>query len=361
MGQDTKYEVQPGDVATVIANLLGINGGGTTANSGYTYTPLEQGTFEESDATKAAYKAKTDAESAVTDRGNYGWIRDDELKGYISQWEGRPKFSYDFNADALYQQYKDKYIQQGKMAMADTIGQASAMTGGYGNSYAQSVGQQTYQAHLGQLNDIIPELYQMAYDRHNQEGQDLLNTISLLRGERDFDYGKWSDETNRLIADRTYYGDEYNNLYGRDYAKYMADESFKQTEHTNEENMGYANYRDAIEDKKWAADYVLSDRELKIAEEEWDAKKNPQNYPNYTDPPKDEEEDYKDEVDKYEQKDTYADWDASDWEGYFASIRQSEGKAAAEKELTKFTSKGLIPQKFVGVAAIGARGGGGGH
>lgn len=60
-------------------------------------------------------------------------------------------------------------------------------------------------------------------------------------------------------------------------------------------------------------------------------------------------------------KEYYANWNAGDWEGYFANIRQTEGKAAAEEELRYFTSKGLIPQKFVTYGAIGARGSSGGH
>ena len=60
-------------------------------------------------------------------------------------------------------------------------------------------------------------------------------------------------------------------------------------------------------------------------------------------------------------KSAYADWDAGDWEGYFAQIRQSEGKSAAEEELKYFTSNGLIPNKYVTYGAIGARGGSMGH
>ena len=58
----------------------------------------------------------------------------------------REKFSYDLNGDALYQQYKDQYTNLGRLAMADTIGQASAMTGGYGNSYAATAGNQAFHA-----------------------------------------------------------------------------------------------------------------------------------------------------------------------------------------------------------------------
>ena len=72
------------------------------------------------------------------------------------------------NSDALYQQYRDLYTQQGQMAMMDTMGQAAAMTGGYGNSYAQTAGQQMYNQYLGKLNEVVPELYQQAYNRYTR-------------------------------------------------------------------------------------------------------------------------------------------------------------------------------------------------
>lgn len=140
---------------------------------------------------------------------------------YVSQWqtqledimkkiEGREKFSYNFNEDALYQQYKDKAIQQGKMAMGDAIGQASAMTGGYGNSYAQSVGQQMYQKELQNLNDVIPELYQLAYDKDNQEVQDLYNQYAMLLDRENMDYGRYRDSLNDWQSERDYLTNQYN-------------------------------------------------------------------------------------------------------------------------------------------------------
>ena len=59
------------------------------------------------------------------------------------------------------------------MASEDAVARASAMTGGYGNSYAATTGAQAFNEQMGQLNDVIPELYQLAYNRYAQEGQDL--------------------------------------------------------------------------------------------------------------------------------------------------------------------------------------------
>ena len=115
----------------------------------------------------------------------------DQYMSYLNQYVNREPFSYDINGDALYQQLRDNYTQQGKMAMMDTMGQAAAMTGGYGNSYAQSVGQQAYNQQLSQLNEIAPELYSMAYDQYQQEGQDILSKYSLYQDLSDQSYQKY--------------------------------------------------------------------------------------------------------------------------------------------------------------------------
>ena len=101
--------------------------------------------------------------------------------------------------------------------MMDTMGQAAAMTGGYGNSYAQSVGQQTYQGYLQGLNDKVPELYNLALNQYNQEKQDLYDQASLMAGMEDLEYGRYRDtvsdyytELDRLTEDARYKAeDEY--------------------------------------------------------------------------------------------------------------------------------------------------------
>ena len=102
------------------------------------YTPSD--TVTQADALLQQYLAQKP--------GDYTPTWQSPLNDLIQQIQNREKFSYDLNADALYQQYKDQYTTQGKLAMMDTMGQAAAMTGGYGNSYAQSVGQQAYQGYL---------------------------------------------------------------------------------------------------------------------------------------------------------------------------------------------------------------------
>ena len=202
---------------------------------------------------------KSDAENFAANYGDFNYankvIIDDVLKQYLN----REKFSYDFNEDALYQQYKDKYIQQGKMAMQDTMGQAAALTGGYGNSYAATVGNQAYNASLENLNDIIPELYQLAYDRYNQEGQDILNKYSLLADDMATEYGMWSDKYNRLYTD-------YRNQIGDSQWQAQFDEGVRQYD----EQFAYQKDRDAVSDKQWEDSFNYQKDRDTVSDSHWE-------------------------------------------------------------------------------------------
>lgn len=102
------------------------------------YTPSVYNRTVDTSATEAALKA------ALGDIQNYG------------------DFSYDLNADMLYQNALDNYMMLGQQAMVDTTANAAALTGGYGNSYAASVGNQAYQNYITQANNMIPQFQQMA-------------------------------------------------------------------------------------------------------------------------------------------------------------------------------------------------------
>ena len=169
----------------------------------------------------AAYQqAMTLLEQAQKNTPTYNGTWDGKLEEIYNQIVNREKFSYDLNADALYQQYKDQYTLQGKLAMMDTMGQASAMTGGYGNSYAQSVGQQAYQGYLQQLNDVVPELYGMALDQYNQEGQDLYNQFSMAGSMRDDEYGKYQDALSEYWQNVGYLTDRADSAYDQGYTNW---------------------------------------------------------------------------------------------------------------------------------------------
>lgn len=108
---------------------------------------------------------------------------DAELERLYAAITGRPAFSYDPASDPVYNSYAQSYQRRGRLAMRDTMGQAAALTGGYGSSYTQSVGQQQYDSYLQSLGEALPELYGMAWQRYNAEG-DALKTAWELASER---------------------------------------------------------------------------------------------------------------------------------------------------------------------------------
>ena len=107
----------------------------------------------------------------------YGGQYDQQINDLYGQMQNREPFKYDLNA--LYQQYKNMYTKNAQQSMKDTMGQAASLTGGYGNTYAQNVGQQAYDRQMDKLNAIAPELEERAYNRWQQQGQDILNQFNL--------------------------------------------------------------------------------------------------------------------------------------------------------------------------------------
>lgn len=146
-----------------------------------------------------------------------GTFNYDNQKGYnqaLSNLANQPKFSYDLSKDTLYNQMKDQYQVMGQQAMADTIGQASAMTGGYGNSYATTAGSQAYQGYMQQLNNNIADLYNLALNTHTAETnrlQNVFNAYSTDRSSKNNEWqGNWNVFNNRFSNLANAYGDSRN-------------------------------------------------------------------------------------------------------------------------------------------------------
>ena len=167
-------------------------------------------------ANDAAYQnAMSALETAKQQMPSYQNSYEAQLKDLYNQITGRDAFSYNMNEDALYQQYKQQYQNQGQLAMRDTMGQAAALTGGYGSSYGQSVGQQQYNAYLQNLNDVVPELYGMAYQQYQDQGNALQQQYSMMGQLADDEYGKYQDALTQYWQNLNYLQNEANTFYNR--------------------------------------------------------------------------------------------------------------------------------------------------
>lgn len=132
----------------------------------------------------------------------------------------RKPFEYDLSDDQLFQQYKDNYQAMGKAAMADTIGEASAMTGGYGNSYATAAGNQTYNNYLQQINNSIGDFYKMALSGYTAETDRLNDVFSAASADRTAAQNEWKGNWDVYGNLYKMYSDDYNNLLSQDTSLY---------------------------------------------------------------------------------------------------------------------------------------------
>lgn len=164
---------------------------------------------------------------------------------YQSQWDGeltelynrianRKPFSYDIGTDPVYQQYREQYQRQGRLAMQDTMGQAAALTGGYGSTYGEQVGQQAYNAYLQNLNDVVPDLYNAAYNRYRDEGTDLYNQYGLLSDRENQAYSRYRDTVNDYYSDLSDARSAYDSAYSRDYNQWSDQLSYWAQKAANE-------------------------------------------------------------------------------------------------------------------------------
>ena len=230
----------------------------TTANTGF-----QNNAYQESDTVKQAYEMLQQQMSNKP--GEYTSTWQTQLNDILQHINNREKFSYDMNADVLYQQYKDQYMLQGQKAMMDTMGQAAAMTGGYGNSYAQSVGQQAYQGQLQQLNDKLPELYQLALSKYQMEEDQMYKQASLMAQMENQDYGRYRDQVSDYNTELDRLQNRYDTERNYDYSKWADNRDFGYGQYIDDRNYQYQQDRDKVADEQWQKQFDEALRQWNFA------------------------------------------------------------------------------------------------
>lgn len=137
----------------------------------------------------------------------------DQVRDMMDTIMGREKFTYDVDKDPLFQQALASAMNSGKTAMQDTIGQASALTGGYGSTYATSAANQAYNAFIEDAYDNLPQYYQMAMEAYQMEGDDLYRQLDMLVGADEREYSR-----NVTAYDATY--QHRNQMYNEAYQQF---------------------------------------------------------------------------------------------------------------------------------------------
>lgn len=152
--------------------------------------------------------------------GSYQSKYTGQLNKLYTDLMNRGPMQYDLNGDALYDQYRQRYTQQGLTSMRDTMGQAAAQTGGYGSSYAQTAGQSAYNQYMAQLANVVPELQAKAQERYDRETQDMTNRYNLAYQADQSDYARHRDSVTDWQNERNYAAGRYDTEYNRSYNEF---------------------------------------------------------------------------------------------------------------------------------------------
>ena len=183
------------------------------------------------------------------------------LEQYLAQRNAMGPFKYDYASDPMYQQYARQYTNAGKRAMEDTLAQVSARTGGLASSYAGGAAQQAYNKYMTDLDNIVPQLEQIAYSRYRDRQSDLLNDYNLQMQQNELGYSKYRDDLNDLANDfsmRNSLDSQKYNAWRNDLSDIENDASLlyqlgnnAYSRYSDEWNRNYQTGRDAIANQQW--------------------------------------------------------------------------------------------------------------
>lgn len=243
----------------------------SAASTNPSYSATSSGkSYEQGRPTYTQSQAVTDYENALkqlqqSKPGEYQSQYSAGIQEQLDKLLNGEKFSYNFNADPLYQQYKDSYMQQGQLAMQNTMGQAAALTGGYGSSYASTAGNQAYQQYLTGLTDIIPELYDAAFQRYQAERADTKDILGIYQGLDESGYGRYRDTLSDYYTDLGLATDRYNNERSWDYGLYRDGVS----DWESDRSYGYQKEQDALAQSNWEKQFAYQQERDKVSDDQW--------------------------------------------------------------------------------------------
>lgn len=166
-----------------------------------------------------------------------------QQKDLLDRILNREDFSWSKETDPQWSSYKKSYLREGDRATANALAKASAASGGRPSSYAVNAATQAGDYYATKLNDVIPTLYQQAYERYLDEYNMKLKDLNAINQQEQMDYAKYLDRLGQFNTDRGFayqnYADDYDRLRSQladvqgqdqiDYARYLDEASRQQT------------------------------------------------------------------------------------------------------------------------------------
>ena len=176
-----------------------------------------------------------------------------QLDQALNNVTNRQDFTYDPLKDANYKALAKVYNKQGNQAAQNTMGDAAALNGGYGSSYALTASQQARNDYNQMLASQIPALQEAAYNRYLNDYNMDVTALSALRDADESAYGRYRDD----VADNQWrYGAEYQQ-YRDDVSDSQWQKSYDRSVFESDRDYDYRKERDKVTDSQWAQEFAL--------------------------------------------------------------------------------------------------------
>ena len=201
--------------------------------------------------------------------GDYQSQWQGKLDGILDQIQNRGPFHYDASKDPMYQLAVDQYVRLGRQAMMDSAGNASALTGGYGNSYSQTVGQQAYQGYLQALGLKLPQFHKMALDQYTAQGKDLLDRYQTLSQREKDAYGRYQKILEQYYSRQDRLDDDYRRQKDQDYHRFQDNRDFTYNQQQDALEAQRRREQAQAEQERWEAEQAYQKERDQIADQQW--------------------------------------------------------------------------------------------
>lgn len=186
----------------------------------------------------------------------------DELFNKISN---KGKFKYDPESDPVFQALKGQYSAAGDKALANTMSEASSLTGGRLNSWAVSAGQQAKSGFDQQLMSQVPGLAANAYAQDQGEFNNNMALLDAINNQDKTAYAKYQDKLNwdRGIqeSDRGYNADVIRDNWNRN----MQNKQYDRGVFESDRAQNYQVSRDKIMDSQWMKQFSADEQQRMIS------------------------------------------------------------------------------------------------
>lgn len=189
-------------------------------------------TYDYQDYLPGAQNNKGGGESAVPsfEKGSNADKADRTLKRANAM-----NFHYNPQQDPLYKQIKNNYQKSVGDVIENTMGSYAGMTGGMPSSYAVSAAATAGNQHMQKADDMIPELYQLAYGKYADDKADLYKQYGIYQGLEEQQYNR------KALEDQAAYEKEQAELKAKadaeaaqlDYEKWLSEFTLDATKAEN--------------------------------------------------------------------------------------------------------------------------------